>query len=529
MFRSILAAVAATLALAAPAGAATTDPIAHDPTLIKQGDWYYDVITGDIETRTYLPMRRSKDLVHWQFLGPVFDTPPAWVPEQLGTTPGDFWAPDITYSHGEYRLYYAASQFGTNNSVIGLATTKTLSPDTKWVDRGMVMRTTPGQDDFNAIDPDVFTERDGSQWLSLGSFWSGIKLHRLDPRTGMLAPGEFHALATRPDPGAVEGPAIVRRDGFYYLFVSFDFCCRGVNSDYRLMVGRSTRLLGPYVDRAGRPMLEGGGTELLRGYNEFAGPGGADVYGDLLVHHYYDRDDGGVPKLSVRRLRWRDGWPTLSDPLSGSSKPGHGPAYLKITERESSAPVDDTGCGFEGADIRLGDDPRSPCAQWRAEARGDSWYSLNNRFSNKVAEAAACGTANGTNVAQWGWLANPCQRFRFEPAADGFVRILNQNSGRVFDVVDGDVRLWDTDAARRQQFALRPAGDVLLPGVGPGLWRFHARELGYSVITQGDRELAADGSLARRGAHWALLPGADGSATLTDRAGHRLTTEVLRP
>jgi arabinan endo-1,5-alpha-L-arabinosidase len=525
MLRSLRAAVAAALILAGPARAATTDPIAHDPTLIKQGAYYYDVITGDIGTHTYLPMRRSKDLVHWQFLGPVFTTLPDWVPEQLGVTPGDAWAPDISYSHGEYRLYYAASQFATNNSVIGLATARRLGAHTHWVDRGMVLRTTPGEDDFNAIDPDVITDRDGSQWLALGSFWSGIKLRRLDPETGMPSTSDtvLRALATRPDPGAVEGPSIVRRGRFYYLFASFDFCCRGVNSDYRLMVGRATDVRGPYVDRRGVPMLQGGGTELLRGYDEFAGPGGADVYGDLLVHHYYDTTDAETPKLSVRRIRWRDGWPTLSDPLSGQGEAGRGPAFLKITERESGAPVDDSGCGYEGADIRLGDDPRSPCAQWRLEPRGDGLYGLGNRFSNKVAEAAACGTADGTDVAQWGWLDNPCQRFRFEPTTGGFVRVINQNSDKALDVVDGDVRLYAADPARRQEFALRPAGEVLLPGAAPGRWRFRKRVDGYSAVTQRRHRLGGPGAV------WALLPGADGTMRLVARDGRELTTSVVRP
>ena len=90
---------------AAPARAAATDPIAHDPTLIKEGAYYYDVITGDSATRTYLPLRRSRDLVHWEFLGTVFATPPAWVVATLGTAPADFWAPDIRYFNGRYHLY----------------------------------------------------------------------------------------------------------------------------------------------------------------------------------------------------------------------------------------------------------------------------------------------------------------------------------------------------------------------------------------------------------------------------------------
>jgi arabinan endo-1,5-alpha-L-arabinosidase len=185
---------------AAPARAAATDPIAHDPTLIKQGAYYYDVITGDIATRTYLPLRRSRDLVHWEFLGPVFTKPPAWVVDALGTTPGDFWAPDISYFNGRYHLYYAASQFATNNSVIGLATAKTLDPagpDSGWTDEGMVMRSTPGADDFNAIDPDVVFDEQGRLWMAFGSFWSGIKLRRLDPATGKPADEAILPLASR--------------------------------------------------------------------------------------------------------------------------------------------------------------------------------------------------------------------------------------------------------------------------------------------------------------------------------------------
>lgn len=366
-----LALVAMLLAGAGVARAAATDPIAHDPTLIKQGPYYYDVITGDIGTRTYLRMRRSRDLVHWEFLGPVFTTPPAWVVAALGTTPGDFWAPDIRSFDGRYHLYYAASQFGTNNSVIGLATAKTLDPHSPrhgWVDEGMAMRSTPGADDFNATDPDLVSDERGALWMSFGSFWSGIKLRRLDPETGKPSPRHptVHALASRPAPGAVEGSSIVRRGGFYYLFVSFDFCCRGVNSDYRTTVGRARRVTGPHVDRDGVPMLQGGGTELLRGYDEFAGPGGGDVYGNWFVHHYYyDRDDAGTPKLSVRRIAWRGGWPTLGDPLSGSREAGHGPAYHEIV------------LVTRNGELVLG--ARGRTAEWSLTPRNDHTYTLGNR------------------------------------------------------------------------------------------------------------------------------------------------------
>ena len=385
------------------------------------------------------------------------------------------------------------------------------------------MRTTPGEDDFNAIDPDVFTDRDGSQWLALGSFWSGIKLRRLDPDTGMPAGDELHALATRPDPGAVEGPSIVRRGRFYYLFASFDFCCRGVNSDYRLMVGRATNVLGPYVDRDGRPMLEGGGTELLRGYNEFAGPGGADVYGNWLVHHYYDRTDDGVPKLSVRRLRWRDGWPELGDPLSGSSGPGHGPAYLKITERESGEPGRRHGLRLRGRGHPARRRPAQPVRAVARRAPRRQLVQPEQPLQQQGRRGGGVRHGQRDERRPVGLAGQPV------PALPLRARDRRLRRGSSTRTAGGRSTSWTatcgcgtpTPRAGRSSRCARRA-TVLLPGVGRGLWRFRARALGYSVITQGRRQLG-------HGAQWALLPGPNGTATLTDRAGHRLTTEVLRP
>jgi len=458
----------------AAAGRIAADPIAHDPTVIKQGRYYYSIITGDIATRTYLPIRRSTDLLHWTLLGTVFTTPPAWVVAELGVTPGDFWAPDINFFDGEYHLYYAASSFGTNNSVIGLATNRTLDPssaDYRWVDRGMVIRSRT-TDNVNAIDPDVVFDAHGSPWLSFGSFWDGIKMRRLDRATGLLSAADttLYPLASRGG-ASIEGPSIVRRGRYYYLFASLDFCCRGVNSDYRLVVGRSTSLAGPYVDRDGVAMLDGGGTDLLRGYNEFRGPGGGDVFtdghADYLAHHYYDTEDGGAPKLSVRRISWKDGWPGLGDPLSGSIRVGHGSAYFTVVNRSSRAAMDNPTCGFEGADIRLNTPSAGTCQQWRPEDRGDGYASLLNRYSNKVAEVAACVNADGARVALWGWLANDCQRFRSVATDSGWSRIENRLAGRVLEAAGCggagtaiQTFTWLGNAC--QQFRFDPVGDVLV-------------------------------------------------------------------
>src|SRR5690242_16007920 len=295
------ATVAASQASTGPSSVTTTrppDPIAHDPTMARDGDYYYVIVTGDAQRpHTYLPIKRSKDLVHWDEVGSVFADLPSWVTQQLGTTPADAWAPELARIGGTWALYYAVSQFGTQNSVIGLATSPTLDPtrpDYAWTDEGMVLRSTPGVDDFNAIDPAYVTDGGGGAWLAFGSFWGGIKMRRLDPATGKLSTTDtaVRSLASRVAPDAEEGPSIVRHGGYYYLFLSFDFCCRGVESDYRMVVGRSTSVSGPYVDRQGVPLTNGGGTEVLRGYNEFIGTGGGDVVSSgrstYLVNHYYD-------------------------------------------------------------------------------------------------------------------------------------------------------------------------------------------------------------------------------------------------
>ena len=178
------------------------------------------------------------------------------------------WAPDISYFNGKYHLYYSASTFGSNRSSIGLATNQTLDPSSdrfSWEDQGKIISSFV-TDDWNAIDPNIVIDEEGEPWLSFGSFWSGIKMRKIDPANGKLSSKDtkLYSLASRrrsPElPGAIEAPVIIRSSGYYYLFVSFDFCCRGINSTYNIRVGRSKLFTGPYVDREGRDMMEDGGT-----------------------------------------------------------------------------------------------------------------------------------------------------------------------------------------------------------------------------------------------------------------------------
>src|SRR5277367_2316870 len=175
----------------------------HDPSIMKAGDTWYVFATGRTKAGGQFQIRCSTDLKAWKLCGQVFDQIPEWIhKDSPGTV--DLWAPDISYEEGVYRLYYAYSLFGKNTSGMALATNKTLdptSPDYKWVDRGLVLES-KFEDNFNAIDPNFILDTKGHAWLAFGSFWSGIKMRRLDERSGMLDPKDtkLYSLASRAKP-----------------------------------------------------------------------------------------------------------------------------------------------------------------------------------------------------------------------------------------------------------------------------------------------------------------------------------------
>jgi arabinan endo-1,5-alpha-L-arabinosidase len=288
----------------------------HDPVMAKEGDTYYAFSTG-----SRIIVICSVDMVTWEFCGRVFEEVPTWLQKAVPGV-GHLWAPDISFVNGRWRLYYAGSTFGSNRSVVGLATNATLdrdSPDYGWVDEGLVIASGPG-DDWNAIDPNLVVDDAGRHWLAFGSFWSGIVMRRLDATTGKLTPEDekLYALASRRGTGtdAIEAAFILRRGDFYYLFVSFDQCCQGVDSTYNVRVGRAKEITGPYVDREGRPMIEGGGTPLLSAYGHWRGPGHNGIYveGDTvwLPYHAYDAQTAGISKLRIESVAWdAEGWPSL--------------------------------------------------------------------------------------------------------------------------------------------------------------------------------------------------------------------------
>lgn len=295
-----------------------------DPTIVEN-----PAVPGELvlmATGPGLPIYRSRDLVHWKLDHRVFkDRVPAWAKKAVPGSRG-IWAPDLVFFNGRYHAYYSVSTFGSQDSVIGLAVNPTLDrsdPAYHWEDRGEVIRSRIGKHAFNAIDPAVFPDRDGKVYMVWGSFWTGIKLTELDPGTGKPKPGApIISLVDRGvPPNAVEAAYLVYREGMYYLFVSFDHCCDGASSTYRIMVGRAPIITGPYLDAAGTPMTGGGGTLVLANHGRWRGPGHNSVLknstGEWLVHHTYDMHHLKAHRiLQVRPLRWpSSGWPVAGEPL----------------------------------------------------------------------------------------------------------------------------------------------------------------------------------------------------------------------
>lgn len=309
---------------------------AHDPVMAKQGDTYYLFCTG-----RGIAAWSSKDLKTWKKEPAVFAEPPRWAMEAVPGFKGHVWAPDISYYNGQYYLFYSVSAFGKNTSCIGLATNKTLDPsDTanyKWVDHGKIIQSFPGKTSWNAIDPNLVVDDKGNPWLAFGSFWDGLKMIRLN-KDRMRVAGDLKTIPTiasrkqstgkkipaipgnPPDAGgnAIEAPFIFRKDNYYYLFASIDYCCKGVNSTYKVILGRARKPEGPYLDKAGMDMAKGGGTILLQGDAAWHGVGHNAVYkfdNDpryYMIFHGYDAADNGKSKLRISFLAWdNNGWPSV--------------------------------------------------------------------------------------------------------------------------------------------------------------------------------------------------------------------------
>ncbi len=281
--------------------------ISHDPCLTKEpNSLWWAFMTG-----SGIGVKYSSDGYTWTQGTQVFGSELSWwrtyVPN-MGRN--DVWAPDCIRFNNRVYLYYCVSEFGSNTSAIGLASCSSILTG-DWRDDGLVLRTSSGVNAGNALDPNICIDASGNPWMVYGSWFDGIKVVRLSS-SSMKPTGSHYAIARKS--GGIENPCIVYNNGYYYLFVSIGVCCNGVSSTYKIAYGRSTSITGPYYDKSGTSMLNGGCTVLDAGNNRWVGPGAQDVYkrngNYIMIRHAYDATDNGTPKMLMSDLYFSNGWPT---------------------------------------------------------------------------------------------------------------------------------------------------------------------------------------------------------------------------
>ena len=312
------------LAAPAPASAAGSPVLPGeypDPSVVRHDGRYVATATSD-RWAPVLPVLLSTDLISWRQAGWVYQRAPRWA------TGRRFWAPELTVAGGRLLVVYAALK-RNGQWCIGAATA--LRAAGPWRDRGPVL-CRPG----GAIDPAVVTGEDGASYLVYKAKGVGGALYArpLDlgtlrtrgPATRLLAP-------ERGERGVTEGPALLRRDGWWYLFFSSGNCC-GPPCTYVERVARSRSLLGPYT-RLDEPVLRDSADWRCLGHGTPVDLGEGRI---ALLHHGYRSADVGnrrrVGLLSLLRLG-PDGWPAAqgapvdaADPVALGAGPAPAPARL---------------------------------------------------------------------------------------------------------------------------------------------------------------------------------------------------------
>lgn len=303
----------------------------HDPTVYKDGEYYYmyntDVALG-INAGSGCLKRRSKDLVNWEFLGRAFNGVPQsaknfFLPYNPSYTNSGIWAPFLTKYINEFRLYYSAPGGLTNQNLAFLGYATSTSANGPWTDKGKVIVSVPG-DTINAIDPTVVIDKiTGRHWMAYGSYQNGIYVVELDSTSGGLKnTGDRGVRIAGREGGrhaAIEGPEINYRNGWYYLFVSYDW----LEDFYNVRVGRSRNPNGPYYDFNGVnmalysdniPMIEA--PYRFNNHEGWQGTAHCSVYNDNGTYYMFNQTRPSTSiynmDLHVRRMYWINDWPVLS-------------------------------------------------------------------------------------------------------------------------------------------------------------------------------------------------------------------------
>ena len=293
---------------------AQNEPIVtHDPSTVKfeNGKYFY------FSTGNGIQAVQSPDLKQWKITKPIFekDKFPSWITDLVKNFKGHFWAPDVIFMNGYFYVYYSCSSFGSAVSAIGVVRSKSLDADDAkyaWEDLGLVVKSEK-KTDFNAIDPGLVRDTDNKIYMTYGSFHGGIGVVVIDSISGKIK-GEIKKIAGGKE-SDWEAPYIIKNKDEYYLFANNGLCCKGLNSTYRIVTGKSKSVFGPYLDQEGRDLTKGGGTTVLATHANIIGPGHVALLvkdkKNLISTHFYNAEKEGQPNFKFYELKFAKNFPVF--------------------------------------------------------------------------------------------------------------------------------------------------------------------------------------------------------------------------
>lgn len=429
----------------------------HDPTLWKDDDTYYVSATGGL-------VRSAPSLE-----GP-------WT--NIGNVPAAGWAPHVQRIGDTYYYYSSSSSFGTNNSSIRLKTTKTPDDPSSYVDHGPVIRSgshDPDHATFNAIDGAIWPDGNGDWWIVWGSHFDGIMIQQLGEDMASVV-GERHMIAHREsdlfpilDPGCpyplpscpnynrIEGPSIFEKDGYFYLMAAWDWCCRANGNDntYKIVIGRSENIYGPYLDKNGVDLAEGGGSIILN--SRVAAPdvtpsglyrasGAPDIFVEDDVHYLIYHAYRPQSTLGIWPMSWHDGWPYLNEPDGGPYDLQDG-AYYRLVNQDGiisdpnslQNPVASDRCltAEDATVIQAQCDDSAPQQIWEMHAAPDGTWRFrgmgaDGRFCLAMTDASGeIGTDVGTVPCD---ESSDLQRWNLDDTGHGFHRAVSEGTNLAVEI-----------------------------------------------------------------------------------------------
>jgi arabinan endo-1,5-alpha-L-arabinosidase len=415
-------------------------PFIHDPSTIMQCEGkYYTFGTG----------------------GGGLISEDGWTWNGGGVRPGGGAAPDVVKIGDRYLMAYGATGGGLGGGHNGRILTmwnKTLdpkSPDFKYSE-AVVVASSDGNEDNDAIDPGLLLDpTTGRLWLSYGTYFGFIRLVELDPKTGKRVEGN------QPINIAIDCEAtdLVYRDGWYYLLGTHGTCCDGANSTYNIVVGRSRKVTGPYLDNVGRDMLKGGGKMVVAASERLLGPGHfgrailADGVEKMSCHYEADLDQSGRSVLGIRPLLWKNGWPVAGDNFREgtyeieSERRGYAlelvvdftrmPGGMRGFNRNNDEPVKpvpsqelkDVIASWPAGNIgaRIGDYMGRPHQKWTITDAPDTTGYLGGPYYKIViagTDRALAATADAEVITVPAFTGAPEQLWRIDQLTDGTYRIM---------------------------------------------------------------------------------------------------------